>query len=82
MLSPAIKIHKFDLSTGNINASLINIDYKKTYKLEFSNINFDSINSKITVNNIDISNITNIKNIRWIIIIINNNIIIINSCFI
>lgn len=65
MLSPAIKIHKFDLSTGNINASLINIDYKKTYKLEFSNINFDSINSKITVNNIDISNITNRSEVEF-----------------
>ena len=57
MLSPVIKINDFDSISGLVSASLINLDYKKTYKFEFSNINFNVLNGRISTNVPDLEKI-------------------------
>jgi hypothetical protein len=57
MLSPVIKINDFDSIGGLVSASLINLDYKKTYKFEFSNINFNVLNGRISANVPDLEKI-------------------------
>lgn len=66
MLSPAIKINKFDNIKKFANASLINLNHIKKYKIEFSNINFVNLNQNVLLEDkIDLNNITNRNEIEF-----------------
>ena len=60
MLSPAIKINK-ESKNGLIQASIVNLDYSKQYKVEFYNINLDPIFVVLTDSDLNINSIAGIS---------------------
>ena len=60
MLSPAIKINK-ESKNGLIQASIVNLDYSKQYKIEFYNINLDPIFVVLTDSSLNINSIAGIS---------------------
>lgn len=65
MLSPVIKINKFDSHLKSIDATLSNLDYNKRYKIEFSNLNFDSVNERVEISSGTFSDINNVSEIKF-----------------
>lgn len=65
MLSPVIKINKFDSNLKSIDATLSNLNYDKRYKIEFSNLNFDSVNERVQIAPEVFSNIEKVSEIKF-----------------
>jgi hypothetical protein len=65
MLSPSIKIKKFDSLDNKVTASLINLDYFKKYMLEFSNISFANVDKNVDSNDVNIKDFSKLSEFQF-----------------